>query len=111
MNSKKKIFLLITDSQESYQDIIYAYTNSYRKIKLPAYTKEDIKNFLSMKKSVLDISEERLEYIWTLSQGNLDLVDFLFEEVLINEQEYISTLRDVVVKRIALIKNQGKNVN
>ena len=39
-----------------------------------------------MKKSVLDISEERLEYIWTLSQGNLDLVDFLFEEVLINEQ-------------------------
>jgi len=105
---KKKIFLLITDSQESYQDIIYAYTNSYRKIKLPAYTKEDIKNFLSMKKSVLDISEERLEYIWTLSQGNLDLVDFLFEEVLINEQEYISTLRDVVVKRIALIKNQGE---
>ena len=38
---QKKIYLLITDTQESYQDIIYAYTNSYKKINLPVYTKED----------------------------------------------------------------------
>lgn len=104
----KKVYLLITDTQEAYQNIIYKYSNNFRKIELPAYSKLDIRDFLNLKKSALHISEENIESIWLLSQGNLDLVDFLFEELLVNEQAYISTLQDIVSKRIALIKSQGE---
>ena len=104
----KRIFLLITDTQESYQDTICKYTHLCKKIELSTYTKQDIKTFLNMKKSILKVSEENIELIWTLSQGNLDIVNFLFEEILINEQEYISTLKDVVIRRISIIKSQGE---
>lgn len=102
----KRIFLLITDTQESYQETVYKCTNLCKKIELSTYTKQDIKTFLEMKKS--EVSEENIELIWTLSQGNLDTVDFLFEEILINEQDYISTLKDVVERRISIIKSQGE---
>lgn len=103
----KKILLLITDTQETYKDIIYKNTNSHQSIKLPMYTKEDVKEFLNARGAILKISEEDIERIWTLSQGNLDLVDFLFEEILINQQDYMLVLQDIVAKRIAIIKDQG----
>ena len=104
----KKIFLLVTDTQEIYQDTIFKYTNSYKRIQLPKYTIDDVKNFLSKKNIKFDISNANLEHIWTLSQGNLDIVNFLYDQILINEQDYISTLQEIVLKRISIIKNQGE---
>lgn len=105
---KKRIFLLITDTQEVYLDTIYKYTNSYKKIELTMYTKQDVKAYMNLKKTIIKISEDNIEHIWALSQGNLDLVDFIYEEVLINEQDYILVLQDIVAKRIAIIKSQGE---
>lgn len=104
----KKIFLLVTDTQEIYQDTILKYTNSYKKIKLPEYTIDDVKAFLNKKNIKFDILNIKLEHLWTLSQGNLDLVNFLYDQILINEKDYISTLQEIVLKRISIIKNRGE---
>ena len=104
----KKIFILITDTPKIYLDTIYKYINCCKKIELPAYTKQDIKIFLDMKESPVKVSEKNIEQIWVLSQGNLELVNFLFEEILISGQDYISTLQDIVASRIAIIKSQGE---
>lgn len=105
---KKKIFLLITDTQDSYKDIIYKYTNSYEIIPLPSYSIDDTENFLLQHGVIHNISTENLNHIFELSQGNLDLVDFLYEEFIISENKYFSTLQDVVAKRISIIKSQGE---
>lgn len=105
---KKKIFLLITDTQDIYMDVIYKHTNSYELIRLPSYSITDTRNFLLQRGVIHDISKENLERIFKLSQGNLELVDFLYEEFLVNENKYISTLQDVVAKRISIIKSQGE---
>lgn len=105
---KKKIFLLITDTQDIYIDVIHKYTSSCERILLPSYSINDTRDFLIQRGVIHDISTENLSRIFELSQGNLDLADFLYEEFLVNENEYISTLQDVVAKRISIIKSQGE---
>lgn len=108
---KVKIFLVITDTQDKYKDVIYKYTNSHEIILLPPYTINDTKDFMNHKDIVHNISEIDLTRIFELSQGNLDLVDFLYENLVINNTEYLSTLQDVVNKRISIIKSQGEHNN
>lgn len=105
---KKKIFLLITDTQDIYREVIYKYINSCETISLPPYSINDTRDFLLQKGVLHGVSEENLKRFFELSQGNLEVVDFLYEEFLVNENGYISTLQDVVTKRISTIKSQGE---
>lgn len=104
----KKIFLLITDTQAIYKDVIYKNTNSYKIIELPPYSIDDTKKFLLDRGVVQNISDENLKLIFELSQGNLDIADFLYEEFIIRGNKSLSTLQDVVTKRMSIIKSQGE---
>lgn len=105
---KKKIFLLITDAQDTYMDVIREHTNSYKLISLPSYSIDDTREFLLQRGVIPKILEENLNHIFELSQGNLELVDFLYEDFLVNDNGYISTLQNIVAKRISIIKSQGE---
>ena len=77
---KKKIFLLITDTQDIYREVIYKYINSCETISLPPYSINDTRDFLLQKGVLHGVSEENLKRFFELSQGNLEVVDFLYEE-------------------------------
>lgn len=104
----KNIFLLITDTQDIFKDVIYKNTNSYNIIELPPYSINDTNRYIIDRGIVQNISEENLSHIYELSQGNLDIVDFLYQEFIIEENKNLPTLQDVVAKRMAIIKSHGE---
>lgn len=105
---KKNIYFLISDSLIDYSDSFIKYNLSYKIIDLPRYNYEDIKYYLTEYKCESNITEESLLQIYDLSQGNLNLVDFLYEETVQESKDFVMTLKDIVYKRLMLIKKQGK---
>ncbi|BCJ98860.1 hypothetical protein [Anaerocolumna chitinilytica] len=103
---KKRIFVLITDVYE--QDTIYKYNISTEIIKLQDYDINDVKIFLKQRHEIFNFDELNIEKIFELSSGNLHIADFLFEEILVYGNNHLSTLNDIVNKKMALIKMQGE---
>lgn len=100
----KKIFILISDTQDSYRESVYKYNVTIEIIDLPVYEKKDVKNFLKMGQKLLNVNTDN---IYDLCQGNLNLVDFFYEELLDQNNCYISTLSTIVNRRLSIIKEQG----
>lgn len=105
---KKRIFFLITDSENSYEKAIYKYNISREIINLPNYSLTDIKMFFQHSNKLCEVTEDNLQKIYELSNGNLQLADFLYEEILVQGNDYFSTLKDVVNKKIDLIRTKGE---
>lgn len=104
----KRIFFLITDSENSYEKAIYKCNISMEIITLPNYSLTDIKIFFQNSHKLCKVSEDNLQKIYELSNGNLQLADFLYEEILVRSNDYFSTLKDIVNKRINLIRIKGE---
>lgn len=102
---KKKIFVLITSTLDIYNDYILEYTISNKLIKLPKYTLNDIEKFFKLQKRLINADNIK---IYSLCQGNLNLADFLYDEMCIQNNNYLETLSDVVNRRLAILKLQGE---
>lgn len=105
---KKRIYLLITDSQDFYRDVIYKHTNSHQMILLPPYSIDDTKHYLNDTVLIHNIPTVEFNKIFDLCHGNLNLAYFLYEEFYIYNNNYLSTLQDVVAKRLSILKDQGE---
>lgn len=101
----KKIFVLITSTQDIYNDNFLRYTISSKIIKLPKYALNDIENFFKLQKKLLNADSEK---IYSLCQGNLNLADFLYDEICIQNNDYLDTLSDVIDRRLSILKIQGE---
>ena len=101
----KKIFVLITSTLDIYSDNILKYTISSKIIKLPKYTLNDIENFFKLQKKLINADSKK---IYSLCQGNLNLADFLYNEMCVQNNDYLDTLSDVVNRRLAILKVQGE---
>lgn len=106
----RKIYLLITSTPNMYENIIYRYSVSFKIIPLPKYEENDIRDFFKSQNKLVDIDTAK---IYSLCQGNLNLADFLYDDIGIENNDYLDTLNDVVNKRLAIIKEQGekKDIN
>ena len=102
---RKKIFVLITSTLDIYNDNISKYDISKKIIKLPKYALSDMKKFFKLQKKLINADNEK---IYTLCQGNLNLADFIYNEMCIENNGYLDTLSDVVNRRLAILKVQGE---
>lgn len=102
---KKKIFVLITSTLDIYNDNILEYTISNKLIKLPKYTLNDVEKFFKLQERLINADNIK---IYSLCQGNLNLADFLYDEMCIQNNNYLETLSDVVNRRLAILKLQGE---
>lgn len=100
----KKIFVLITATQDIYEETILKYNVSTKTIRLQKYEINDIEEFFKIQKKLLRVDVTK---IYDLCHGNLNLADFLYEEIVVQNNNYLDTLNDIVNKRIAVIKRQG----
>lgn len=105
---KKKIYFLITDTTNIYENVIYKFHVSKEIIDLPNYSVKDIEPFFERKNRLYRVSDEDVKKIYELSNGNLHIADFLYEEVLIQGNDFLSTLEDIVKNKIALIKMRSE---
>ncbi len=101
----KKIFVLITSTLDIYNDNIARYAITGRIIKLPKYALSDMEKFFELQKRLIRADNEK---IYTLCQGNLNLADFIYNEMCIENNGYLDTLSDVVNRRLAILKVQGE---
>lgn len=101
----KKIFVLITSKIDTYNDNILRYTVSSRIIKLPKYDFNDIEKFFKIQNKLINVDNNK---IYSLCQGNLNLADFIYDEMCIQNNDYLNTLSDVVNRRLAILKVQGE---
>ena len=100
----KEINILITDTQDLYYDTLYKYSISINHVSLLQYQPKDIENFLNKQNRLLPSDGQQ---IYKLSQGNLNLVEFIYDEVILQNNSYINALSDIVNRRLAIIKDQG----
>ena len=100
----KRIFMLITGTQDKYWEVFVIASVSSELITLPKYEVGDIKLFLKKQKKLLKVDSDK---IYKLCRGNLNLVDFLYNEIAIQNNDYLDTLNDIVKRRLAIIKSQG----
>lgn len=100
----KKIFVLITSTSDMYTDNIFRYIVSTQIIKLPKYDLNDIEKFFELQKKLINVDNRK---IYSLCQGNLNLADFLYDEMGVQNNDYLDTLSDVVNRRLAILKAQG----
>jgi hypothetical protein len=105
---KKKVFFLITDTENFYEKAIYKYNITKEIISLKNYSLEDIKLFLNQSNKICNATENNVQKIYELSNGNLHLAEFLYEEILVQDNDYLSTLNDVINKKIDLIRAKGE---
>lgn len=101
----KKIFILITSTLDLYSDIVHQYIVSTKIINLPTYKANDIGKFFEIQKKLLNVDVNK---IYDLCHGNLNLADFLYDEIAISNNDYLDTLKDVVNRRLAIIKSHGE---
>ena len=102
---KKKIYILITSSSDTYCDNIFRYSISSKIIKLPKYDSNDIESFFKLQRKFINVDNEK---IYSLSQGNLNLAEFLYDEIGMQNNDYLDTLNDVVNRRLAILKDHGE---
>ncbi len=107
---KKKIFFLFTDTQPYSDTISYTYNANLWKIKLSNYGKNDVSNFLRKYAALLDFSKS-LDKIFRLSNGNLKLAKFLYDEIVTSEKLYIDTLGEVIDIKLSSMKEKGNIQN
>ncbi len=100
----KSIFMLMTGVRNIYEDIIRKYEGSFKIVKLPKYKARDIKEYFDKEHKFLKFDADK---IYSLCNGNLNLADFLYNDLIIQENPYLDTLTDIVQRRLALIKEQG----
>lgn len=103
---KVAINLLITDTtfiQIPFEDI--------KVYELVKYSKADIRQFLEAKHSLLPIQEDEIATIAELSDANLYLADFLYEEKINYGSNYLEAIEKVVNRRMDHLKESGKNEN
>lgn len=101
----QKIYLLITSTLNTYNNIIHRYSVPSIIIELPKYEKVDIEEFFKAHNKLVDVDTAK---IYSLCQGNLNLADFLYDDIGVENSDYLDTLNDVVNKRLAIIKEQGE---
>lgn len=101
----KKIFILITSTLEPYSDTVFKDNVSTKIIKLPNYEANDIGKFFEMQKKLMKVD---IDKIYDLCHGNLNLADFLYNEIGVQNNDYLDTLNDVVNRRLAIIKDRGE---
>lgn len=101
----KEINILITDTQDLYYDTLYKYSISIKYVCLRQYQPKDIEKYLDNQKRLSLPFDSR--QIYKLSQGNLKLVEFIYDELILQNNSYINTLSDIVNRRLAIIKDQG----
>ena len=101
----KKIFLLITSTLDTYNDNIARYAISEKTIKLPKYVLDDIEKFFKLQKRLINADNTK---IYNLCQGNLNLAEFVYNEMCIENNGYLDTLSDVVNRRLDILKLQGE---
>lgn len=102
----KKVFLFITSIPDVFTDNLLGCTVSTQIIELPKYSASDIKEFFKLQNKLIKID---IDKIYSLCHGNLNLADFLYDEIGVQDNEYLDTLSDVVKRRLAILKDQGKN--
>lgn len=100
----KKIFVLMTGAQSIYEDIICKYGISYKIVELPKYIAIDIKQYFETEHKFLQFDADK---VYSLCSGNLNLADFLYNDLVIQENSYLDTLAEIVQRRLAFIKEQG----
>lgn len=107
---KKKIFFLIADTQ-SYSDTIACAYNTVplQEIILPNYKVNDVSDFLE-RTSLLNISG-CIDKIYELSNGNLKLAKFLYDDMMVLGKTYINTLEEVIDRKLLLMKEKGNRQN
>lgn len=101
----KKIFVLITSALDIQNDVIFKCNSSQKLIKLPNYDIIDVEIFLKAQKKLLTFD---IKKIYTLCQGNLNLTNFIYKEMCIENNNYLDTLSDVVNRKLDILKFHGE---
>ena len=101
----KKVFILVTGIPEMYTDNFRRCNVQTKIIELPKYGAPDIEKFFEFQNKLVNVDIDR---IYSLCHGNLNLADFLYDEIGIQDNEYLDTLNDVVKRRLAILKEQGQ---
>ena len=101
----KKIYIFVTSIPEIYTDDFWVCTESVKIIKLHNYGKTDIENFFKLQNKLVKVD---ILKIYSLCNGNLNLANFLYDEIGVQNNEYLDTLDDVVKRRLAMLKDQGQ---
>lgn len=101
----KKIFLFITSIPAVFTDNLLGCTVSSKIIELPKYSASDIAQFFKLQKKLMEVNVDK---IYSLCHGNLNLADFLYDELCVQNNKYLDTLNDVVKRRLAILKEQGE---
>lgn len=101
----KKIFIFVTSIPEMYTDDFRGCNVSTKIIELPKYGVTDIEKFFKLQNKLVNVD---IVKIYSLCHGNLNLADFLYDEIGVQNNEYLDTLNDVVKRRLAILKDQGQ---
>lgn len=102
---KKNIFVFITSVPDMITDDLLSCTVQSLIIRLPKYDANDIGKFFELQNKFIKVDVKK---IFSLCDGNLNLADFLFDEIGVQGNDYLDTLNDVVKRRLAILKEQGK---
>lgn len=101
----KKIFLFVTSIPEFFSNNLFGCPVAAKIIELPKYNARDIDQFFKLQKKLMNVDVDK---IYSLCHGNLNLADFLYDELCVQNNEYLDTLNDVVKRRLAILKEQGE---
>ena len=103
----ERIYFLITDSEEKNVYYFVNKVNSLESISLLPYSKQDIVQYLEMNHLHLPVSDTILNSIEKISMGNMFIVDFLFVDIAIQDNDFFEALEKVVNHRLLELKKSG----
>ncbi len=106
---KVSIFMLITDI-----DIGHIFTYDYKstsEYKLKNYELPDITAYLEQNHKVINLHEQEIKTISKICNGNLNLVELLYQEQITFGRSFLDAINKVIQIRIMNLKQSGKNEN
>lgn len=106
---KVTIYILITEI-----DIDNIFINQYERVieyNLLKYVFSDIKIYLAQNHKIARLQEQEIITISELSNGNLNLVEFMYEEKITYSSSFLDAMEKVCQIRIEQLKQLGKKEN
>ena len=106
---KVTIYILVTEI-----DIDNIFINHYERIveyNLLKYKFSDIKMYLTQNHKIVSLQEQEIKTISELCNGNLNLVEFMYEEKITYGSNFLDAMEKVCQIRIEQLKQLGKKEN
>lgn len=92
---------------EQINDFVFEYTYIYKK-----YTKNDIEDILAINNKIdknrINDYNKKIEKLYDISNGNINLVNIIYDDVFFSNIEYSNSLSEIIDSRINYIKKSKK---